>query len=403
MRTKSDSKVNHSNSEFSGSDPFAAPQINTFFDWLTFVNQEPLTRPLSSLEEYTRLSEDEKQLSQAERKNYIAAFQPIMTDSQKDIVSSVLRLAQTNRRSSSRAARPGTVLTGLPTVGKTTLVLEIGRRYDALSRKLLGNRFGTTDFVPGTNWRFVPVIFIALGNDETWSLKALYSLFAQFLMIENYEQKTAVQLKHAIIKRARECETTMVIIDEISNLNVKVETDAQKRGVIQANTALKSLMNSIPATFIYAGINCDSTGIFQDFSLKASDYVEGAEENSTAQTNRRFSLYKIYPYATRYKNHAEGKKLIASMDQHITLLKHQPGDLGNLSTYIMERTNGFIGAIRSLIAQGGEVAIKDQHERLTKKLLDKIKLDNASETQYAARKPSRATSSKVSTSNTDVP
>ena len=71
------------------------------------------------------------------------------------------------------------------------------------------------------------------------------------------------------------------------------------------------------------------------------------------------------------------------------LVGHEPNSLTNFAEYIFYRTGGSIGAVSTLIRQGANLAIKEGEEEISKKLLDRILLDEGSEdfySRYLARK-----------------
>jgi hypothetical protein len=361
---------------FIGLDPFPLPEINTFDDWLNFVYEPTLVRPnVPSLEEWAKMTAVQQKVSANERNTYIARFKPIMTPSRENVLNAVLRKCNANRLAS-RGARSSAVETGLPTIGKTTLALEIGKRYDLSTRKVMKRKYGVDDFIYGTQDRFLPVVYVSLSSDDVSNLKSLWSTLARFLGVVKYESKTQKKLEDAVVDHAKKSQTSLVIIDEIHYIDVRT------KGVRRINNALKTMMNRIPATFLYAGINCDNTGIFEDHD----DEMKKKENRASSQMNHRCARFELFPFQNTYGNYLEGFNLIKAMDQEIVLLNHQAGDLEALATYIMLRTNGFVGAIRDLIRQAGEEAIKSKTERFTRDLLEGIQLDNAAESYYAQHK-----------------
>lgn len=64
-----------------------------------------------------------------------------------------------------------------------------------------------------------------------------------------------------------------------------------------------------------------------------------------------------------------------------TLQHHRPGTLPRHATYLHQRTVGRIGSLTRLIRQAANTAIHNGTERITKAVLDAIRLDHHAETQ----------------------
>ncbi len=347
-------------------------EINNFDEWLHFVYEPISIRPdVPTPIEFAEMSQKQKKNSCTLRFQHIARFQPISTTSRNKIIDTLLQRLHVNRIGG-RGARGSAVLTGYPYIGKTTIAVDIGRRYDLDMRKLLKKRTGQELFIPETNDRFIPVIYVCLSSEDVSNLKALYATFARFLGIPKYEKKTTKQLEDAVVKWAKACQTSFIIVDEIHYIDIR------SRGVRKTNNAIKTLMNRIPATFLFAGIECENTGIFFDHD---SDQKRKADPR-LAQLNHRCLKLELKPFQSLYGNYQEGIKLINTIDQEIVLVNHQTGDLVQLAPYILARTNGHIGSIRDFISLGCYKALKEKTERLTKEILEEIQLDNAAETAY---------------------
>ncbi len=353
-------------------EPHPSPEINDFDDWLNFIYRSASIRPsVPSPEEFAAMSKRQQKSSCNLRFKHIARFEPIATTSRNEIIDKLLQRLQINRIGG-RGARGGAVLTGYPYIGKTTLAIDIGKRYDLDMRKLHKNRSGDELFIPETNARFIPVIYVCLSSEDVSNMKALYATFARFLGVPKYETKTTKQLEDAIVKWTKLCQTSFIIIDEIHYIDIR------SRGVVKTNNAIKTLMNRIPATFLFAGIDCENTGIFFDHN---KDQKQQANPK-LSQLNHRCLKLELRPFQRIYGNYEEGLQLINTIDNEIVLVNHQKGDLEKLAPYILARTNGHIGSIRDLILLGCHTALKNKSERLIQALLDKIQLDNAAQIAY---------------------
>ena len=352
-------------------DPNPIPEINTFDDWLNFIYEPASVRPeVPSLEAFKGMTKKQQKASCVTRMTHIARFQPIITPSRFNILEILLQRVTVNRIGG-RGARGSAVLTGYPYIGKTTLAKDIGKRVDLDIRKALKSRSGQDQFVPETEARFIPVMYVSLSSEDTSNIKALYSTFARFLGIPKYDKMTTKRLEDAIAAKVKECRTSFIIINEIHYIDVRT------RGVMKTNTAIKTLMNRIPATFLFAGTDCENTGIFFDHNPDQKKKLNP----KFAQLNHRCLKLELLPFQNRFNNYDEGLKFIKAMDEEIVLLNHQKGALIKLAPYILKRTNGYVGSIRDLINIGSYKAIKKEKEQLTEEWLDIVQLDNAAETQ----------------------
>jgi hypothetical protein len=386
--------------------------IKTFADWCEFVALEPLIRPnVPTPKQWENLSEEARENSRTERGKYNSAFDPILTESRVAIKNAIISLITVNRRSRD-SAYTGAVVRGMPTVGKTTLIKYIGKIYHAASCTLLEKMHGTDCIFAGTkkSYRkryifpetgkdFIPVTYISLRSpkkDERLSLNALLKKLCIFYGIPHDLQSTnrsEDNLIQSIIDTACNCKTSLFIIDEISNI------DPRFVGSKAISDTIKDLMNYIPATFVFAGIDVEAKGIFighdmdnvEDADNADSEKIVRAQKGkkiiASSQMYHRLIDYELLPFNGTLVD--EAKDIIEILDEEIALINHKRGDLVRLFPYIMQRTNGFIGAIVMLIRLACDAAITDGTEKLTETLLETIKITRAAEDYYKKSKQSK--------------
>jgi hypothetical protein len=70
---------------------------------------------------------------------------------------------------------------------------------------------------------------------------------------------------------------------------------------------------------------------------------------------------------------------IAALDTSLRLHRHQPGSLSELAGYLHQRTGGMIGSLLWLIRSAAIQAVIDGTESITKKSMDAIPVDIASQ------------------------
>ena len=76
--------------------------------------------------------------------------------------------------------------------------------------------------------------------------------------------------------------------------------------------------------------------------------------------------------------------VLTALEDQLVLLKATPGDLSALADYVHDRTDGYMGPITALVREGAALAIDTGAERLSKTILDKVRLDYASERRFSA-------------------
>lgn len=327
--------------------------------WRDFVTTGPIPKPpLVSAAVVKTWSDSDRGRYRAIRKRYHAAQQPLTTPSLKTITEAVKRMALT-AIDLPPGVRPGALINGLPTLGKSTILTEIGRQYE----RLLRQRMGLTD---GDDWdaEFIPVVYTTLASNET--CKGLSSKLLDYYASPYNRNDSDSTLTKLLAKCASDNGTTLILVDDIHFL------DSKYRRAQIVNTHLKALASAISATFVYAGVNVEGTGLL----------FEGHEEAAAkaAQTQRRFRRMDIEPFLYGDKGYAE---VLKALEKQLLLLNAQPGDLTGLGQYVHNRTDGYMGAITCLVRDGAAVAIETGVERITKSVLDLVTLDYASQKRFA--------------------
>jgi len=159
----------------------------------------------------------------------------------------------------------------------------------------------------------------------------------------------------------------LVLVDEIHNLNLATRVGAD------ASDQLKYLAERIPATFIYAGINAEGSGLFAG--------------TRGQQIAGRFGLIPTvaFPYAVEWKG------LVVTLEDALRLHHHRPATLAGLDRYLHQRTGGMIGSLSHLIRGAAIEAILDGSEQITKHTLDSVEVDHAAQngnpTPHPRRRP----------------
>jgi hypothetical protein len=253
-------------------------------------------------------------------------------------------------------ARPGLIVTGPPTTGKTTLLLEIGRTCELAEH----NRTGP---VPDQ----VPVAYLLVPPGA--SAKALALEFARYLGIPLSSRMTLAQITTAVCHTYQQAGVRLVLIDEIHRLNPQTTNGAG------AADFLKDLTERIAATFVYSGIDVTGTRLFTG--------------TAGAQLAGRSSLVDCDPLPATQGTTRPFRDLVAAMENALDLTEHRPGALVRLAPYLHQRTAGRIGSLSRLIRRAAITVLLDRTEKITKPVLEAITLDHLAEQHYRPRTPAR--------------
>ena len=162
--------------------------------------------------------------------------------------------------------------------------------------------------------------------------------------------------------------TQLVLVDDVHLM------DTRSRAGAETSDQLKYLGERIPATFVYSGIDVESSPLLTG--------VRGS------QLAGRFKIVRNQPL--RYGSPADKQiwhDLVHGMDSALRLRRHRPGTLATHAAYLHARTGGRMGSLSHLIREAALVSLLDGSEKITKKLLEQIELDSAAEQR--ARAPHR--------------
>jgi len=279
----------------------------------------------------------------------------------ENIHEAALRLARQNLRAQP-GSRPGLIMDGISTVGKSTIAMQLGRRYE----KLLTKNHTITRTPTGNV--FLPVAFVNLPGEV--SIMNFNYLLARFYNIPFSRKAKESELTDRIKEHAADCCTSMVILDDIHFLRIK------NRSHETVNNHIKHLANSISATFVYAGINVEGSGLLSEGNKP--------ENKILSQTAHRFKRFELLPFDyNQTQSREDFLRVLKSFEDNLLLFEQTEGSLVSITAeYIWDRTGGFIGPMSALIREGAALAIKRNTERITIDLLKDIKLDFESEQHF---------------------
>jgi len=363
-------------SRFDGADaatsnPFAAsapwlrdqPQITTKEEWRAWMQQvrdAPARPNRLTRRQRDRLGDAARKAYDKARLTYHSRFGPIRHRDFVDIHDEILALAEDNWLTRSPTAWPFALIDGQASLGKSTLALYIGYIYERRMREHYGLADG------GAPDDYVPVLICTL--DSVMTVKGVDRSLATFFGPPG-RSRSADEYRHLVLECARRCGTTLVILDDLHNLLPGRVNHHDVSGHI------KCLMNQLPATFVYVGINC---------TVLLNEGHE-AHQLHLAQNSSRAHVYSLDLYSLdTADDRQEWTSLIASFADHL-VLADPPADLWKKhAVYLHQRTNGQMNALQLLLRRSANAAIRNGSEKIDRHLMDSIKLPKTADTHARA-------------------
>ncbi len=329
--------------------------LTTKEGWRRFVNTEPAPPALLPARALTALSAAERAAYDDARIGYHACLPLVNTPVIRQVISTSRLLIQLNRHQVS--ARRGAVISGASGTGKTTALSQLGRAHDLAARKRH----------PPDPHR-LPVVYITVPPAATPRMIAVE--FARFFGLPAARSANLTDVTNAVCATAARTSVDLVLVDEIHNISLATRAGAE------VSDTLKYFAERLPATFVYAGLDVDETGLFAGTRGR--------------QIAGRFTLIPARPfdYGTA-EQRGTWQSLVASMETSLRLHHHRPGTLTGLGEYLFGRTGGMIGSLSQLVRGAAILAIQDGTEQITRELLDPVPVDHAAQrsaTRLASRK-----------------
>ena len=251
----------------------------------------------------------------------------VATSTIREVTRQGRLLTVLNRREIS--ARRGLIVSGPWATGKSTAIKQPGSER-------------------------IPVVYVT--TPPRGSPRKLALEFARFLGLPPVKTGwNTTDIADAVCQILIEARCELVLVDEIHNLNLATSAGEDM------SDHLKYFTEHLPATFVYAGINVERSGLFTGVRGK--------------QIAGRCVLTSTGPFPYR----KEWQGLVATMEAALRLHRDQAGTLAKLDRYLHKRTGGMIGSLSHLIRAGAISSIVDGCEVITRELLDEVPLDHAAQ------------------------
>lgn len=248
--------------------------------------------------------------------------------------------------------KPALALTGFPGLGKTELVNAFAKSFHLEQIR----RYGPTTASGSERWPVCRVGMTGLTGvkEFNWAFLNFYA---------HPGAGTTTQFRVQAQELVRECETRVLIIDDLHFLQNRYPT------VADLSNQFKHIADNFHLTMIFVGIGLNQRSALLD---STGDY----KSRETDQLLRMTAPVRL----TRYTRTKDWQNLLLTIEQRLVLAKNSPGMLvEDLSDYLLRRSTGHIGSLMTLLRLGCVYAIDNGTERITKRLLDTIDIDSAAD------------------------
>ncbi|GBF03880.1 hypothetical protein DAERI_010052 [Deinococcus aerius] len=333
--------------------------------WRAFVNRPEASKPLIvPARERQHWSPEQVLDYHRARRRYHKTAPRIFTPSMQNALMQAETILENNDESD-ESAKPGLAIDGPATLGKSTILAQIGKRFELDFRA----QFPPVD--PRDADLIAPVAYVTLPSKCT--PKSFNIRLAEFFHIplrRSQANVTTEELTQALIDAVVNLHTQVILVDDIHFLNLR---DQKNKRVQEANFVvnehIKALASDLDVTFIFAGINLEACGLFD----------EGADlDLSGAQTGGRFVRCPVDRFR---RDEASWAFVLTELEKRLVLEKYRPGTLLKLGDYLWDRTQGSIGTLTNLVRRAANIAI-GKSETLNRKLLAQVKISRNAEASY---------------------
>lgn len=325
-------------------EPDSDPQLQaltTLPGWRQFAGEMPAVPQLLDAQVWQGLEADKRAAYDDDRIAHHSRLLVVQTPAVRDVVTTGRRLAHLNR--SAHYGRSGLIVSGPARTGKTTAITQLGKTIEVFHRRRHPR--------PGED---IPVVYVTVPPAAT--PKMIAAEFARFLGLPVTRRANITDIIEAVCGVCTDTKTSVICVDEIHNLNIATRAGAE------ASDTLKYFSERIPATFVLAGINVERAGLL---SGTRGEQIAG-----------RFSMVRT----GSFNRDEQWATLIAALEGSLRLHRHKPGTLPQMAGYLHQRTSGMIGSLLWLIRSAAIQAVIDGTEQLTRKAMDAIPVDIASQT-----------------------
>ncbi|KQM82412.1 TniB family NTP-binding protein [Agromyces sp. Leaf222] len=320
---------------------------------LALLTEERPGKPEASLAEYLTMTEDQRLEFNDDRIDFIIHGKVVKTPPLQELGRLLERALRIARRP---VGRGGLILTGPPTMGKTTASLQAMR--SALHRH-------EAEYPEWRSLDHTPVVYIEVPPGST--AKALMGRILGFFGHPVPPRMTLEERTQAVVYHLNRGRTSLLVIDEMQNLAKLTQ------GSFETAQAIKDLTNGIRAVPMLVGIDLDktiiTTGTLGEQFASRSKTVSLGRLGWATDEERKVWLGAIYAFET-----------------NLCLLAHPPRALFPHAELLWNLTRGSISALASLLTTAAMDLIDaddPENETITPDVIAGIRLDLTTEREIA--------------------
>lgn len=343
-------------------------------DWVEYVFYEPPSRPvLPSYEVYSAMDDAEKRRLNRIRNRYHSALVLAWTAAVTHFETEITELLAANEMAPP-GARLGLLIDGPPTVGKSTLVKMIGRKFEQELREDFPERFS-----PGRLGSYVPVVYISLADQVT--PKQISIAIARYLNVPTSGTKDTIDDR--VLTALTASGTQLIILDDLHFLDCSLKEGRA------SNDHIKFLANHAPCTIVGTGVDLEESPLLSEGGptgpVKRNTRLKTPASGPRTQTAGRFSRQELTPFALDSEaGILQWVGVVSSLEKSLCLYLHEKESLTRQHwRYLHDRTDGSIAGLHALLRRSAVRAVQRGTEAITREIMDSIVLSYAHERAYA--------------------
>lgn len=325
--------------------------------WQRMVTAEPRAQPEAlTLVQVRALGEAALAAYNRQRRVWHANLGPLKTPQLAELHEDLWDIIDSNAQDGDKT-KGAVALDAFPGLGKTTAVLAFAKQFH---RREVAE-YGQYTLDGHERW---PVCRIGLTGNT--GMKDFNRAMLEFFGHPGAVRGTTAQFAHRALDCMLSCQVRLLIVDDLHFLRWK-----GKNG-IEVSNHFKYVANEFPVTLVFIGVGLARHGLFSEGRTPADAVL--------AQTGRRTTALGIAPFTvTCETGRRDWRRLLLAIEARLVLAGKHPGMLLDLSDYLFARSSGHIGSLMTLVNRGCQRAIRTGVEHLDRDLLDRVKIDAASE------------------------
>lgn len=328
---------------------------------------------LPPYDSYVTMDEAEQRRLNRSRNRYHSALVLAWTPAVQHFETEITELLAANEMAPP-GARLGLLIDGPPTVGKSTLVKMIGRKFEQELREDFPERFS-----PDRLGCYVPVVYISLTDQVT--PKQISIAIARYLNVPTSGTKDTIDDR--VLTALTASGTQLIIFDDLHFLDCSLKEGRA------SNDHIKFLANHAPCTIIGTGVDLEESPLLSEGGptgpVKRTSRVKAPTSGPRTQTAGRFSRQELSAFALDSEERIlQWVGVIHSLEKALALYQHKDESLTRQHwRYLHERTDGSIAGLHALIRRSAVRAVQQGAEAITREIMDSIVLSYAHERAYA--------------------